>query len=1522
MSAGRPTPRAMAPEPVHRIGEVVAEFHVAGSSGPLAAPEALLGLLRRELLDELDLCLHGRFAGVSAEVEALDLDLGTWPEDPDRDALRAAFRERLEAALAPYLRKDPAAPDVAPAMPAQHWHGPNGGPAGAATAPGRQGGVAPHQLASAGTAGPQAATRPADAAAGGPLDRPDLVRFHVENAVRQAGLEGLLTEGPAGQGADAPLKMLLSFVEAPASGLPAEISLLLDAHPDLRAALASAFFGDAPGGEAMRNALGEDGVSTLARAFAGGAPAVPSPHDALARLIGETEDPAVRARLGQISAALSALSDEAGQAGETSGPRGDALARLLSDLPDDVVSGLDGLLFPQAASGPRDAPAHRARLARRLSALPVATGARGVLPVPPSVAVRRRGDDRILPAPAPVPPAPVSPAPPVPQTQIAPRRPIPPLTATAQDALRTYLRAVLRFSGHDPDDAAEIAERALQRLIADPGLAGADRSGSRPGRHVLDGPPDRAALRRAWTVDRAAALAGFEDLSEDRLAEWIAVLEPDRSAAVQQRTIAPPEGHAEAGRAALIARLRDLLDARPPGRAGGGVAAPSPEPLGRAEDPPWPAAAGRDGPGWLAEGDADGARLRRFWPSERASLAPVLAGLSAARLGAWIEAVGPPGAPVLHDTIRALQADAADPQAALYHVLAALLDGRPLDIEAARAARGDALPGAPLREPEGPHDARTAWAGLLAALGHGPGALEALFGPGPVPGAARAAQAADAGQAPPLPETAVETRGDGSGAGAVGRRPGMDRAEGAVAPDGYRDRPHGAEAFRQGGTAGDTTGPLAEVPEVLRSAEPDEPPVDAASDLPGEPPEGAMPRPADDAGAVPLNLPPEEAGPRRDPAGGATAARAGAQLDDLDPTSPTMPVPRHAPALGGGAEGDRPGTVSSPEAAAATPHPARRTQTVFPRDGDLPRDGDTSAGAGAEKTGQDRAATPSARESETRQMPEADRRDRSLPRPPADADTMRAGQTEGSRPPGLAGDADAGAVAPDGTRRDREEPQAGAGGTTSSARGGETEAGPGPRGRAPAPAPVSGGTRNADGDRTLPPKTGGDTDLRGTADSQVPRRDESHRLDRADMPTNAGDGRADRAGVDDIPPAAPGMSDGMHSAARRGRDAGADPDTHRGAEDGQRRRGIDPAQTGPGVAPDRPGPAEQPDRPQTLADLVPSLEAVLDALPAPLGPDLRDALALVWSALPEAMKPAVADAEAAAPDAPDAENPGPGPGGDPRFWRLLLRLGLRPRGPDGDLPGLIGAALAEIVPDPEDRARAFRHLTARLGYPDRALPPALRIATLAAVRRAAAALEAERSESVPVRPQQAPEADPPWMRPEPEVETRPETATACAGLVLFHPFLKLLFQRLDVLDGAGRIRGDRLLHARAALQMLSAGVQAADPRPTDPLERILLGLPQDWAHPGTRLADPPAAELIEGLMRAVIERWGALGQTSPDGLREAFVRRGGVLRFDATGPRLSVDPGPFDMLLDRLPWSFSTVALPWMPLPLTVLWRE
>jgi hypothetical protein len=159
-----------------------------------------------------------------------------------------------------------------------------------------------------------------------------------------------------------------------------------------------------------------------------------------------------------------------------------------------------------------------------------------------------------------------------------------------------------------------------------------------------------------------------------------------------------------------------------------------------------------------------------------------------------------------------------------------------------------------------------------------------------------------------------------------------------------------------------------------------------------------------------------------------------------------------------------------------------------------------------------------------------------------------------------------------------------------------------------------------------------------------------------------------------------------------------------------------------------------------------------------------------------------------------------------------------------------------------------------------------------------------------------------------------------AGLVLASPYLPRLFAMLELTannrfhDPAAAQRACQLL------QFLAEGRTAAAETPM-PLNKLLCGL--DVFVP---LAPPPLLEeretrLIEEMIRSMIAHWSALGKTSVAGMRETFLQRNGHMHFKNEAWQLKVESKAFDVLLDRLPWSFSIIRHPWMSHPIMVEWR-
>ena len=105
------------------------------------------------------------------------------------------------------------------------------------------------------------------------------------------------------------------------------------------------------------------------------------------------------------------------------------------------------------------------------------------------------------------------------------------------------------------------------------------------------------------------------------------------------------------------------------------------------------------------------------------------------------------------------------------------------------------------------------------------------------------------------------------------------------------------------------------------------------------------------------------------------------------------------------------------------------------------------------------------------------------------------------------------------------------------------------------------------------------------------------------------------------------------------------------------------------------------------------------------------------------------------------------------------------------------------------------------------------------------------------------------------------------------------------------------------------------------LNKILCGV--KLSEPITNRIDITAKErgAIEGLIRGMIKNWKGIGNTSVAGFRESFIQRRGRLTLKDDAWHLKVEQRAFDMLLDSIPWGFSTIKHPWMERVVYVKWR-
>ncbi|MEQ4509114.1 MAG: contractile injection system tape measure protein [Dickeya sp.] len=163
-------------------------------------------------------------------------------------------------------------------------------------------------------------------------------------------------------------------------------------------------------------------------------------------------------------------------------------------------------------------------------------------------------------------------------------------------------------------------------------------------------------------------------------------------------------------------------------------------------------------------------------------------------------------------------------------------------------------------------------------------------------------------------------------------------------------------------------------------------------------------------------------------------------------------------------------------------------------------------------------------------------------------------------------------------------------------------------------------------------------------------------------------------------------------------------------------------------------------------------------------------------------------------------------------------------------------------------------------------------------------------------------------------------SVANAGLVLASPWLPRLLARLGWVQDGEFTAPDARYQAIYCLQYL------VNPQPDYAeyqlaLNKLLCGVPLNAPLPRAMTPDTATCDTLDTLLAAILQHWNALGHTSVEGLRQTFLQREGILWRQADSWKLEVDPGPFDMLLDRLPWGYSTIKYPWMDRPLHVVWR-
>ncbi|HCE58278.1 MAG TPA: hypothetical protein DER09_10725 [Prolixibacteraceae bacterium] len=145
-----------------------------------------------------------------------------------------------------------------------------------------------------------------------------------------------------------------------------------------------------------------------------------------------------------------------------------------------------------------------------------------------------------------------------------------------------------------------------------------------------------------------------------------------------------------------------------------------------------------------------------------------------------------------------------------------------------------------------------------------------------------------------------------------------------------------------------------------------------------------------------------------------------------------------------------------------------------------------------------------------------------------------------------------------------------------------------------------------------------------------------------------------------------------------------------------------------------------------------------------------------------------------------------------------------------------------------------------------------------------------------------------------------------AGLVLLHPFLKTFFITTGIADPSGKIGNDNLELATQALHFIATGRESVFEAELV-FEKFLCGLPVHYPVIRESLLIGEIRTEAEEMLAQAIQQWPELKNTSPNGMRESFIQRNGILMKTEKGYKITVEAKTWDVLLDRLPWNYTII---------------
>lgn len=160
-----------------------------------------------------------------------------------------------------------------------------------------------------------------------------------------------------------------------------------------------------------------------------------------------------------------------------------------------------------------------------------------------------------------------------------------------------------------------------------------------------------------------------------------------------------------------------------------------------------------------------------------------------------------------------------------------------------------------------------------------------------------------------------------------------------------------------------------------------------------------------------------------------------------------------------------------------------------------------------------------------------------------------------------------------------------------------------------------------------------------------------------------------------------------------------------------------------------------------------------------------------------------------------------------------------------------------------------------------------------------------------------------------------------AGVAILLPGIPGLFNELGYLNIEKKFKNQKVQQRAIHLIQFLATSASQSGESEMVLNKLVCGWELDEPVKKNIKLTPHEKQSADDFLKDIIQQWGALKNTSPNGLRHNFLMRNGKLSFVKGHWLLQVEQASYDpFLLKKLPWTISIIKFRWMSERLHVEW--